>query len=61
MNFWIALEYGAWAIAAALMLWMLTDAIRVGTEFSEDVLLSSEEGHDELLREEPPGAEPGRS
>jgi hypothetical protein len=52
MNFWIALEYGAWAIAAALMLWMLTDAVRVGSEFSEDVLLSSEEGHDELLREE---------
>lgn len=60
MNFWIVLEYGAWAIAAALMLWMVTDAIRVGREFSEDVLLSSEEGHDELQREDHQGVDRGQ-
>lgn len=60
MNVWIVLEYGAWTIAAALMLWMLTDALRVGSEFAEDVLLSSEEGHDELLREDRQGTDRGQ-
>lgn len=52
MDIWNVLEYSAWMIAGALLLWMLVDAIRVGREFSEDVLLSSEEGHDEFLRDD---------
>jgi hypothetical protein len=52
MDLWTALNYGAWTIAMALWLWMMIDAIRVGRTFEEDVLLSSEEGHDELLRGE---------
>ena len=47
---WTLLEYAAWAISAALMLWMAADAARVARRYSEDVLLSSEEGHDELVR-----------
>ena len=55
MDMWNVFEYSAWLIAGALLLWMLVDAARVGREFSEDVLLSSEEGHDELLRDEQHG------
>ena len=55
MDVWNVLEYVAWLISAALLLWMAADAARVGREFSEDMLLSSEEGHDELLRDEAHG------
>jgi len=46
---WILLEYGAWAISAGILLWMLADAARINREFAEDTLLSSLEGIDELL------------
>lgn len=46
---WLILEYLAWAGAAALLLSMLLDAIRVERQFSEEMLLSSKEGVDELL------------
>lgn len=46
---WIILEYGAWAISAVLLLWMLADAARINREYDEDTLLSSREGIDELL------------
>ena len=55
MDIWSVLEFSAWAIAGALLLWMVADAVRVGQEFSEDVLLSSEEGHDELLQDDQHG------
>lgn len=46
---WVLLEYAAWAASALLLLWMVTDAIRVNREFDEETLLSSQEGIDELL------------
>lgn len=46
---WILLEYIAWALSAAMLLWMLADAMRVNREFDEETLLSSKEGVDELL------------
>jgi hypothetical protein len=52
MDLWAALNYGAWTASATLLLWMIVDAVRVGRAFDEEVLLSSEEGHDELLRAE---------
>ena len=52
MDFWTVLDYGAWTTSGALLLWMLIDAVRVGRQFSEEVLLSSKEGHDELVRED---------
>ena len=52
MNFWIVLEYAAWGISGVLMLWMLIDAMRVGAEYDEGVLVSSREGADELMESE---------
>jgi hypothetical protein len=51
MDLWNVLEVSAWLVAGALLLWMGVDAIRVGNQFSEDVLTSSEEGHDDLLQD----------
>lgn len=51
MDFWDLLSYAAWIIAAYLLVWILVDAIRVGREYDEDLLLSSREGADELLEE----------
>lgn len=46
---WIILEYAAWAASAGILLWLLSDALRVNREFDEDTLMSSKEGVDELL------------
>jgi hypothetical protein len=51
MDYFNLLDYGAWLAAGALLLWMVADAIRVSRDFPEDLLLSSEEGHDEFLPE----------
>ena len=57
---WVILEYLAWAGAAALLLSMLVDAIRVESQYSEEMLLSSREGIDELLEHgDVPEAEKG--
>jgi hypothetical protein len=42
----------AWIISAAIFLWMLYDFFVVNKKYSEDVLLSSREGVDELFPEE---------
>lgn len=49
MDFWNVLEYAAWGVSGVLMLWMLIDAMRVGAEYDEGVLVSSREGADELM------------
>lgn len=46
---WQLLEYLAWGASGLLLLSMLADAWRTEREYSEDVLLSSREGVDELL------------
>ncbi len=46
---WILLEYIAWGLSAAMLLWIVADAVRVNREFDEETLLSSKEGVDELL------------
>lgn len=46
---WILLEYIAWGLSAAMLLWIVADAVRVNREFDEATLLSSKEGVDELL------------
>ena len=48
MDFWDILQYGAWLVAALLVLWMVIDAMRISKRFTEDVLTSSQEGIDEL-------------
>lgn len=45
---WTLLEYAAWAASAVLLLWMVMDAVRIGRDFDEDVLLSSREGEIEV-------------
>lgn len=51
MDFWDLLSYAAWIIAAYLLLWIVVDAVRVGREYDEELLLSSREGADELLEQ----------
>lgn len=60
---WTILEYLAWAGAAALLVSMIVDALRVEREYDEDTLLSSKEGIDELIEhgEAPEVFEGGRA
>ena len=51
MDFWIALEYAAWAISFVLFAWMLMDFRRVNRDYSEDILTSSREGEIEAISE----------
>jgi len=46
---WDILATAAWVIAAAIFLWLAWDFFMVNTKYSEDVLVSSREGMDELL------------
>jgi hypothetical protein len=39
----------AWAISAAIFIWLAWDFIMVNAKFREEVLLSSREGVDELF------------
>ncbi len=47
--FWTLLTYAAWGISAVIIIYLLTDAFRIGREYDEDMLVSSREGADELL------------
>jgi hypothetical protein len=52
MNVWQILEYVAWALSAIMLAWMVLDAVKVGQQVSEEQLLSSKEGVDELFAAE---------
>ncbi|MFO0754543.1 MAG: hypothetical protein U0411_14615 [Thermodesulfovibrionales bacterium] len=52
MDFWDLLSYACWIASALLLLWMLIDFFRTGKEHAEEFLLSSREGHDEILEQE---------
>lgn len=49
---WDLIQAAAWLVSIALLVWMVWDAIRVGQQYSEDVLTSSEEGVDELAMQQ---------
>ncbi len=49
---WDLIQAAAWLASIALFAWMVWDAIRVGQQYSEDVLTSSEEGVDELAMQQ---------
>jgi hypothetical protein len=51
MATWNLLELAAWVGSGALLAWMILDAVRVGREFDEDLLLSSREGELEAVAE----------
>jgi len=44
----------AWVISAAIFAWLAFDFVRVNKETSEELLLSSREGVDELFTESKP-------
>jgi hypothetical protein len=44
MNNFQLLEYAAWGLSAVLGLWMLIDLIRTDRSYSEELLISSQEG-----------------
>lgn len=44
MSLFDVLPYLAWAIAAALLIWIVADAFRVSKQFDEEFLMSSREG-----------------
>ncbi len=46
---WSILGPLAWVISAAILVWMVWDFFKVNTSYSENVLLSSREGVDELF------------
>ncbi len=48
---WFTLEYIAWAISAALTLWMLYDWFKTDSTYSEEQLTSSREGEIEAVSE----------
>ena len=48
---WFTLSYLSWAIAAALVLWMLFDWFKIDTSYAEEVLTSSREGELEAVTE----------
>jgi hypothetical protein len=52
MNIWSILEWVAWGLSAIMLVWMVVDAFKVGQQFSEEQLLSSKEGVDELFAAE---------
>jgi hypothetical protein len=45
---WDIIQALAWLVSILLLLWMVLDALKVGRQYSEDILTSSEEGVDEL-------------
>ena len=51
MDWWNALEYGAWGVSVLLLGWMLLDAIQVNRDYDEDLLTSSREGELEGISE----------
>ena len=46
---WQVLTWAAWAVSAVLIIWMFWDFMGVNRSFSEDMLVSSKEGVDELF------------
>jgi len=46
---WDILGTAAWILSAAVFFWMAWDFFAVNAKFSENVLVSSREGLDELL------------
>ena len=48
---WDMLGWAAWVISAVVFGWIIWDFFKINSAYSEDVLLSSREGVDELFPE----------
>jgi hypothetical protein len=46
---WVVSGWIAWILSAAIFIWLLWDFYRTNTRHSEEALLSSREGVDELF------------
>jgi hypothetical protein len=60
MDIWDIASYAAWAASGLILLWMVADAIKVNRDFDESLLMSSQEGIDELLDHPATAGRPGR-
>jgi hypothetical protein len=45
---WIVSGWIAWIVSAAIFIWLIADFFRTNARYSEEQLLSSREGVDEL-------------
>jgi len=52
MNIFSILGYACWIASALLLLWIVVDFFKTNSQFEEDFLLSSREGHDEITEQE---------
>ena len=52
MNIFSFLGYACWVVSALLLLWIVVDFFKTNSQFEEDFLLSSREGHDEITEQE---------
>ena len=52
MNIFGLLGYACWIASALILLWMVVDFFKTNSQFEEDFLLSSREGHDEITEQE---------
>lgn len=46
MSIWDVLSDAAWIISAALLIWIVKDAISVSRQYDEEYLMSSREGEE---------------
>jgi hypothetical protein len=46
MGLFDILPYLAWAVSAALLIWIVADAFSVSKQYDEDYLMSSREGEE---------------
>ncbi|MCB2127592.1 MAG: hypothetical protein KDE03_00580 [Rhodobacteraceae bacterium] len=52
MDIWNIMEYAAWALSAVFGLIIVADWLKTDSTYSDDVLLSSQEGELEAMTEE---------
>ena len=52
MTIWTLAEYAAWGLSAVFGLIIMTDWLRTDSTYSEDVLMSSQEGELEAMTEQ---------
>ena len=52
MTIWIIAEYAAWGLSAVFGLIIVTDWLRTDATYSDDVLMSSQEGELEAMTEQ---------
>jgi hypothetical protein len=52
MSIFVLLGYACWVGSFLVLLWMFLDFLKTNSNYDEDFLLSSREGHDEITEQE---------